>query len=167
MDQIEDKKRFFVNSGLNRFFPQREKGFTLIEVLTAASIMIILCVGTVSVFAYAIKINIGNNMRSQALTVLQAEAEYYRSLKFVPGTDVTAPELYAGTYNRGTRESADHTSFTVTVTITNKSYLGTETPAESTCTLKEITINTVMTNPQPGWLANLQTNLTILRVRSN
>lgn len=142
-----------------------KRGFTLIEVLIAASIMIILCVGTLSVFSYAVKINAGNNLRSQALTVLQAEAEYYRSLKFVPGAGVSDPQLNAGTYNRPPRTSADGTVFNLTVTITNKYPLTGATNANAT--LKEITINTVMANPQPGWLANLRTDLTILRVRSN
>src|SRR5215204_7391276 len=82
-------------------FLKKRKGFTLIEVLIAASIMIILCVGTLSVFSYAVKVNAGNNMRSQALTVLQSEVEYYRSLKFVRNTDVSDTQLYAGNYNRG------------------------------------------------------------------
>jgi len=143
------------------------RGFTLIEVLIAAAIMIILCVGTLSVFSYVVKINTGNNMRSQALTVLQAEVEYYRSLKFVRDTTVSDTQLNAGNYNRGTRLSADNTSFNVTVTITNKSFTDPANQTEANCTLKEITINTVMTNPQPSWLANLRTDLTIYRVRGN
>ncbi len=143
------------------------RGFTLVEVMMAASIMIILCVGTLSVFSYAIKINVGNNMRSQALTVLQAEVEYYRSLKFVRNTDVSDTQLYAGTYTRPPRSSADGTAFNVTVTITNKGYSDPLNQTEANCTLKEITINTVMANPQPGWLANMRTDLTIYRVRAN
>ncbi|HVE57481.1 MAG TPA: type II secretion system protein [Pyrinomonadaceae bacterium] len=146
---------------------KKVSGFTLIEVLIAASIMIILCVGTLSVFSYAVKINAGNNLRSQALTVLQAEAEYYRSLKFVPNTSVSNPLLNAGTYTRPQRTSADGTVFNVTVTITNKTYSDPAAQTEANCTLKEITIDTVMANPQPGWLANLRTKLTILRVRLN
>jgi prepilin-type N-terminal cleavage/methylation domain-containing protein len=143
---------------------KKNSGFTLIEVLIAASIMIILCVGTLSVFSYAVKINTGNNLRSQALTVLQAEAEYYRSLKFVRNTSVSNPLLNAGSYTRPQRTSADGTRFNITVTITNLTPAGSN---DADCTFKQITVNTVMANPQPGWLANLQTNLTILRVRVN
>lgn len=148
-------------------FVRSARAFTLVEVLIAASIMIILCVGTLSVFSYAVKVNAGNNLRSQALTVLQAEVEYYRSLRFVRNTDVSDTQLYAGTYTRPQRASADGTVFNITVTITNKTYTDTTNPTEANCTLKEITITTVMANPQPGWLANLQTNLTINRVRAN
>jgi type II secretory pathway pseudopilin PulG len=143
---------------------QEVSGFTLVEVLIAASIMIILCVGTLSVFSYAVKINAGNNLRSQALTVLQAETEYYRSLKFVRNTSSSNPLLNAGTYTRPQRTSADGTVFNITVTITNESPTGS---ADADCTLKQITVDSVMANPQPGWLANLRTKLTILRVRLN
>lgn len=145
---------------------KKHSGFTLVEVLIAASIMIILCVGTLSVFSYAVKINAGNNLRSQALTVLQAEVEYYRSLKFVRNTTVSDTQLYAGNYTRPQRTSADGTVFNITVTITNVTHTG--SPAtEANCTLKEIRINTVMANPQPGWLANMRTDLTVYRVRAN
>jgi len=170
VNQIECEKqsaRIFVKSNSRL---AGKNGFTLIEVLIAASIMIILCIGTLSVFSYAVKVNAGNNLRSQALTVLQAEAEYYRSLKFVPGAGLSAPELNAVTnYARPQRLSADQTAFNITVTITNKSYLTGPAPSENTCTLKEIKILAVKanTNGQPGWLSNLQTDLTILRVRSN
>jgi type II secretory pathway pseudopilin PulG len=147
---------------INQF--QKVSGFTLVEVLIAASIMIILCVGTLSVFSYAVKINAGNNLRSQALTVLQAETEYYRSLKFVRNTSSSNPLLNAGTYTRPQRTSADGTVFNITVTITNESPTGS---ADADCTLKQITVDSVMANPQPGWLANLRTKLTILRVRLN
>ncbi|HEY8558831.1 MAG TPA: prepilin-type N-terminal cleavage/methylation domain-containing protein [Pyrinomonadaceae bacterium] len=144
-----------------------KKGFTLIEVLIAASIMIILCVGTLSVFSYAVKINTGNNMRSQALTVLQAEVEYYRSLKFVRDPASSDTQLYANTYTRPQRLSADNIPFNTTVIITNKGYSDPANPIEANCTLKEIKITTVMANPQSGWLSNLQTDLTIYRVRAN
>ena len=143
---------------------RKVSGFTLVEVLIAASIMIILCVGTLSVFSYAVKINAGNNLRSQSLTVLQAETEYYRSLKFVRNTSSSNPLLNAGTYTRPQRTSADGTVFNITVTITNESPAGS---ADADCTLKRITVDSVMANPQPGWLANLRTKLTILRVRLN
>jgi prepilin-type N-terminal cleavage/methylation domain-containing protein len=164
---IEKLRRNLIKPGAGGLFSSGGRGFTLVEVLIAASIMIILCVGTLSVFSYAVKINAGNNMRSQALTVLQSEVEYYRSLKFVRNTDVSDTQLYAGTYNRGTKVSADNTPFNVTVEITNKTFTDPTSPTEANCTLKEITITTVMSNPQPGWLANLQTKLTIYRVRAN
>jgi len=142
-----------------------EAGFTLVEVILAAGIMIILCIGTLTVFSHAVVVNRGNNMRSQAQSALQAEAEYYRSLKFVPvGTDAA---MAAGTYTRPNRTSADGTVFTVSVVITNKPLTDGTASTEANCTLKEIQIIVQPLNTQTGWLASMNTNLTIQRVRAN
>src|SRR5215203_6733339 len=50
-------------------------GFTIPEVIIAGTIMIVICVGTLTVFSYVVKINRGNNLRMQALSVLQAKVE--------------------------------------------------------------------------------------------
>jgi len=142
-----------------------EAGFTLIEVILAAGIMIILCVGTLTVFSHAVIVNRGNNMRSQAQSALQAEAEYYRSLKFLPLGSDTA--LNAGTYSLPNQPSADGTVFTVAVVITNKALIDGSASTDATATLKEIQITVQPLNAQTGWLASMNTNLTIQRVRSN
>src|SRR3954466_3499878 len=97
----------------------RPNGFTLVEVMVAGSIMIVLCVGILSVFSFAVKINAGNNLREQALTVLQKEVEYYRSLKYVPNAVQSDPALIAGTYARPDRTSEDGTVFHISVEIDN------------------------------------------------
>jgi len=150
-------------------FPGTENdiGFTIVEVIVAASIMIILCVGTLSVFSFVVKINQGNNLRSQALTVLQAEAEFYRSLKFVPDQSISAIDLYEGTKVQKTATSKDGTQFYINVTITNKTFNPSSSTTEANCTFKEIRIVATAVNPKPGWLANLNTELTVQRVRIN
>jgi prepilin-type N-terminal cleavage/methylation domain-containing protein len=147
------------------------RGFTLVEVIVAASIMIILCVGTVTVYTYVIRVNQGNNLRSQAQSVLQAEAEYYRSLKFVPGSETSgdlvnhrSADLYAGTHNRPNRTSADGQAFTLTVTVTN---IAPPSTVEELTRFKEITIVAAPVNARTGWLSNLNTTLTLQRVRAN
>ena len=152
---------------------KRQTGFTLVEFIIAASIMIVLCVSILSVFSYVVKINSAENLRSQALSVLQKEVEYYRSLKFVPigssaelnGKDKT---------NIGTRTSADGRFFNVWVTIDNDPYTpllqtATTNPAvlEANCKFKEITIEAKPQVAETGWLANLKTEVTIQRVRTN
>lgn len=138
------------------------RGFTIPEVIVAGSIMIILCVGTMTAYVQAIKLNRGNNLRMQALAVLQLEVEFYRSLKFVPvGTDNL---LNAGTFtNVRTRQSADGRVFNISVVIEDL-----QTAANGTPTFKEINISAV---PQiaetEGWLQNLNTQVTVQRVRSN
>lgn len=61
-----------------------KSGFSLVEVMIALVILMVSMMGILRVFTYAVQYNTGNNMRSQALTVLQKEAEVYRSSKFVP-----------------------------------------------------------------------------------
>lgn len=141
----------------------RTDGFTIPEVIVAGSIMIILCVGTLTVFAYAVKINRGNNLRMQALSVLQLEVELYRSMKFVPtGTDA---RLNQNTYtNVRQRTTPDGRVFNVTVVITNLP----ASTTDSAATFKQIAISAVpVVAEREGWLQNLGTNVTIQRVRSN
>jgi type II secretory pathway pseudopilin PulG len=139
------------------------RGFTIPEVIVAGTIMIILCVGTLTTFSYAVKLNRGNNLRMQALSVLQLEVEYYRSIKFVPvGSD---PALNEGTYtNVRQRTSADGRVFNITAVVAN---LPTGT-ADSDAKFKQITISaTPVVVETEGWLQNLNTTVALQRVRSN
>ncbi len=163
------KNRFYAKSLSNE--TRRSNGFTLIEVMVAASIMIILSVGLLSVFSYVTKINRGENLRMQALSVLQKEIEHYRSLKFIPGAQTTADlnnhrslELRAGTHTRPPKTSSDGRVFNITVTVVN---IAPPSTAEELCRFKQITITAVPQVAEEGWLANLRTNVTIQRVRSN
>lgn len=140
-------------------------GFTLIEVMVAGMLMIILAVGLLTVTSHAVMLNRGNNIRVQAQSALQAEAEYYRSLRFVPtGSDAA---VNAGTYTRPNRITADNSNFALSVVIINKNLVNGSASNDSTATLKEIKITATPAVAQTGWLANLNTNLTIQRVRAN
>jgi type II secretory pathway pseudopilin PulG len=147
---------------------QQPKGFTLVEVIVAGSIMIVLCVGILSVFSYVVKINRGENYRMQSLSVLQQEVEYYRSLKFVPNGSPT--ELNGGTYNNvRTRTSADGRDFLISVTIDNDPYTpDIQTGDDATCTFKEITItaNPVVPERFGSWTDTPQ-KISIQRVKYN
>lgn len=149
-------------------------GFTLVEVIVAGILMVLLCVGLLTSFSYVTKINRGNNIRAQALSVLQQEIEYYRSLKFVPGLRTAADlpnhrsaDLYGSNtpINRPPVTSDSGMVFNVTVEVTN---IPTGI-AEHLCTYKEIKITAVPAVTQQGWLsdANLKTNITMQRVRAN
>lgn len=152
-----------------------ESGFSLVEVIVAGTIMIILSVGLLTVFEYVVRINRGENLRMQALTVLQAEVEHYRSLKFVPGLETAADlnnhraaELRGAaspgtTYTRPQRTSADGRVFNITATVVNL----TPSTVEELCKFKEITIVATPAVAETGWLANLRTDVTFQRVRSN
>jgi type II secretory pathway pseudopilin PulG len=152
----------------------KRNGFTLVEVMVAGSIMIILCVGLLAVFSHTVTINAGNNLRAQAQSVLQKEIEYYRSLRFVPaGSDAA---LNGGTYPNIREQAAadcpvtqpDGCKFLISVEIDNDpSTLAIDTGSESTCKFKQIKVTAVPKVARTGWLANLQTNITIQRVRAN
>jgi type II secretory pathway pseudopilin PulG len=139
-------------------------GFTIPEVIVAGFIMIIICVGTAQTFVYVTRVNRGNNLRMQALSILQKNVEYYRSLKFVPVG--TSAQLNEGPHDLGVQTAADGMSFTVAATVTNLP-IGT---ADAAATLKEITITAY---PQvarsEGWLSDtsLNTRVTLQRVRGN
>ena len=147
-------------------------GFTIPEVIIAGTIMIVLCVGTMSVFSYVVKINRGNHLRMQALAVLQREVEEFRSFKFVPvGSDIRLNGANYPNYKTGLSApaSSDGRKFNITVTIDNSPFGdGVLNNPEASCTFKQITIRAV---PQVAenevWLQNLHTEVTILRVRSN
>ena len=146
-------------------------GFTLPEVLVAATIMIIIAVGVLSVFSYVVRINRGENLRSQALSIMQKDIEHYRSLKYVPvASGLTSVELNAHAATMiGTDTSADGQSFELWVKIENIASDGTRSYTnEDTTNLKEITIEARPATPQTDvWLQNLRTNVTFQRVRSN
>jgi type II secretory pathway pseudopilin PulG len=159
-----------------RQIPIEGKGFTVVEVIVAASIMIILCVGTLSVFSYVVKVNRGENLRAQALTVLQKQVECYRSLKFIPigsstllnGKTATNISLNDQCAQASTVTSADGRVFVISVTIDNDPYTtGIQTAGDTTTRFKEIAITATPQITETGWLANLQTTVTIQRVRSN
>jgi len=144
-------------------------GFTIPEVIVAATILIILCVGTLQTFSVATNINRGNNLRMQALSVLQQEVEYYRSLKFIPGLEDPMlmghrpEELKAGTWARPQRTSADGRVFNISVKVTNL----TPSTQEHLVRYKRIEITATPATAESGWLANLNTKVTLERVRSN
>src|SRR5687768_248714 len=158
---------------INKAAAGGDEGFTLIEVIIAAGLMIILSVGTLTVFTHAVRINRGNNLRSQAQTVLQQEVEYYRGLKFVPGLETVADlnnhrhtDIRVGSRTRPQRTSSDGRVFNIDVTVTNLAS-GPAGTDEHVCRYKEITITATPAVAETGWLANLNTNVTIQRVRIN
>lgn len=150
-----------------------ESGFTIPEVIVAGVIMVIICVGTMETFVYATRMNRGNNLRMQALSVLQQEVEYFRSLQFVPGLETAAdlnnhrsPDIRAGGPRvRGQRTSADGTVFDLTITVTNLS----PSTDEALVRFKQITITATPVITESGWLSNvnLGTSVTVQRVRAN
>ena len=149
-----------------------ERAFTIPEVIVASFILIIICVGTAQTFVFATRINRGNNLRMQALAVLQREVEQFRSFKFTP----LSPDarLNGGDYpayktGGNAPVSADGRAFNISVTIDNEPFGdGVLNNNEGATTFKQITIRAIpQVAENEGWLQNLGTEVTIQRVRSN
>ena len=156
--------------------PNREAGFSLVEVSIAMVIILVALLGIFSVFTYAIQYNAGNKSRAQALAVLQQEVERYRSAKFTS----TFTDSYAPTNpDNGTRDITGGTKAARIVTPTNGRIFrvnvvvdndpltaGIQGEAVPTA-LKEIEIRVTLASPSPGWQTAVPATIVMRRVRGN
>ena len=151
-----------------------ERGFTVVEVIVAGMILIVLCVGVLTVFEQAIKINRGNSIRTQALSVLQRKVELYRAMKYEPVfTDANLSGRTKTLVDNGVA-SVDGSLYDVYVTIDNDPYTAgiqtadaSSTPQvlEANCKFKEITIEAVPHTTEASWITAVTTKVTFQRVR--
>jgi prepilin-type N-terminal cleavage/methylation domain-containing protein len=145
-----------------------EEGFSLLEVVVAMLVMTVLLLGTLTVFTYTVQYNRGNYLRSQALSVLQKEAEVYRSGKFVKGfTDTADPDLTGGTKANKTVSSSDGTAFVVSITVDDNPSTPNTIDVNTATTIKEIKINVTPQKKEAAWVTAISVNTTIQRVRGN
>lgn len=145
-------------------FLKEQKGFSLMEAVMAVVILLITLLGVFSVFTYAVIYNTGNNIRSQALSVLQREIELLRSAKFTPA--LTDSTITGGVKAAKNVTSADGTSYKVEVTVDDDpNTAGIQT--DLTKTIKEITLTVTPTNKVSGWQTAVATTVTLRRVRGN
>lgn len=150
-------------------------GFSLIEVVIALLIIMIGLLGVATVFTFAITQNAGNKSRSQALAVLQQEAEQIRSGKFNANTTDTI--LLGGDQTQRLVTAENGNSFLVDISVDNEPLVANvqdETydclsPQGDTipCALKEITITVSFAAPTPGWQTAVPATIVIRRVRGN
>jgi len=148
---------------------EQQAGFTLIEVAIAMVIILVALLGVVFTFTYAITYNMGNNSRSQALAVLQQEAEKIRAAKFTPTT--TDAILLGG--SQATRDvmNATGTHFAVSVDVDNDPFTAgvqdNSSVPDATCTYKEIRLSVTLASPSPGWQLAVPSTVVIRRTRGN
>jgi type II secretory pathway pseudopilin PulG len=141
-----------------------ENGFSLVEAIIALMILTVALISVVLLFTYATQRNTGNNLKSQALAVLQQEVEQLRAAKFTP--QVTDAVLTGGTKAARIVTSADGSPFQVLVTVdddptTNGVQINTAS------TLKEVTLNVSTQNAAEAWVRAVPTTIVFRRVRSN
>lgn len=157
-------------------WPGGEDGFSLVEVSVAMLIIMIAFLGVFATFTYAIQYNAGNKSRSQALAVLQQEAERIRAAKYTAtGTPDTL--LLGGMQAERIVTHPNGRSFAVNVTVDNdptvtgvqnESYVCLSPQGVAIdCAIKEINIEVTMTRNNPGWQYSVPVRILLRRVRGN
>ena len=147
-----------------------ENGMTLIETTVALVIIMIALLGVVHTFTYAITYNAGNAVRTEALALLQEQAENLRAAKW--NSSATAPELN-GTGNSCTAVVTEVPSnnggiFSIELTVDDDP--STPAPAcevDPTTQLKDITLTIKLAAPSPGWQFAVPNTIVLRRTRGN
>jgi Tfp pilus assembly protein PilV len=143
-----------------------ERGLSLVEVVVALLVLMVAVLGVFAAFTYSTIYNTGNSRRSQALSVLQAEVETLRSVKFNPPPAVIDATLAGGVKADKTVVAADGSSYLVQTTVDDDPFTaGVQTDA--TKTLKEITITVTPFGANGTWVTANATRTVFRRVRSN
>lgn len=164
MKKVRNIKKIQQKFGCQTKNKDSQKGFSLVEVITAMVVFLVVMLGLVNVFTYAVNYNVGNNARSQALAVMQQEVELYRSAKFTP--HITDPKLTGGTKTPYPVNSADGNRFRIqTVVDDDPSTVAVD--VNNLTTLKEITVTVTLENPTPGWQTAVPAKVVLRRARSN
>ncbi len=141
-----------------------EKGFSLIEVVIALTILLIALLGVLTTITYAITYNTGNSLRSQSLAVMQQQIEILQSAKYNP--TVTDQILSGGLKSPAVVKSADGNIFRVEIAVDDNPFAaGVQT--DSAKTLKEISIVVTPETSVGGWQNSAAAKVTIRRVRGN
>jgi type II secretory pathway pseudopilin PulG len=146
-----------------------ERGVTLLEVIIALLVLMIAVMGVFAAFTYSTMYNTGNSKRSQALSVLQAEVEVLRSVKFNPPPAVIDASLAGGVKPDKTVVAADGAQYLIQTTIDDDPFTpNTPDPQiDATKTLKEITITVTPGGTNGTWVTANRTRVIFRRVRSN
>lgn len=134
--------------------PQRnnENGFSLIETTIAMLLMLIVALGSASLFSFSIYNNSGGSDRAVSLALAQQAMEDLRGANF-NGTTTDA-RLNAGTVTQN-GVLRDGRSFTLTRTV-----------ADDSPTLKTITITARSQSIVTGWASGAGGTITLISQRS-
>jgi type II secretory pathway pseudopilin PulG len=146
-----------------------ESGITLLEVVIALVLLTITVMGTFAAFTYATIYNSGNSRRSQALSVLQAEVELLRGVKFNPPPAVIDATLAGGVKADKTVVGSDGASYLVQTVVDDDPFTpnSPNPQIDATKTLKEITITVTPAGTNGTWVTANRTTAIFRRVRSN
>ncbi|HUE83647.1 MAG TPA: hypothetical protein VMM84_16220 [Pyrinomonadaceae bacterium] len=139
-----------------------EGGFTLLETTIAMVLMMIVALGSASLFSFSIYNNSGGSDRAAAMAIAQQAMEGLRSVPFT--TTTTDPTLNAGAVIQN-GVVRDGRLFTVTRIVDDNP----ATPAveiDTTTTLKRITVIVTPQSIGQGWAAGAGGTITLITQRS-
>ncbi len=139
-----------------------QAGFSLMEVIIALVILLIALLGVFYTFTYAVGYNSGNTQRSQALQILQQEAETIRAAKYSPY--LIDYVLIGGEKPPKVVTTADGNIYLVEITVDDDPFTA-GVQADNTKTLKEITISVTSENVASLWQSSVPTRVVFRRAR--
>lgn len=134
-----------------------ERGFTLVETAVALLIMMIVMLGTASIFAYSVYNNTNGTDRAQTLAVAQQTLETLRSARF--STEGTDEVLNAGTTTQDVTRGGDGG-------CCNRPYTVVSNIVDTTPTIKTITVTVTPTGAGPAWATGTAASVTITTQRA-
>lgn len=141
---------------------REESGFTILETTIALLLMLVVALGSASLFSFSIYNNSGGNDRAVSLALGQEALETLRTAKFTSAT--TDARLNAGTLVQN-GILRDGRSFSLTTIIDDNP----ATPAIDvipTSTLKSITISVQSQSIGKGWAAGAGGKVTLITQRA-
>jgi Tfp pilus assembly protein PilV len=148
----------------NRRSDAGQRGFSLLEATIALLLMLVIALGSASLFSFSIYNNSGGSDRATSLAIAQQALEVARSAQF--NSTTTDIKLNGG--SRVEEVIRDERRFTVTRTIDDNPATP-ETEIDTNTNLKRITITVVPRSIGRGWAfgAGGTVNLYTLRSRTD
>ena len=162
-------KERFLKSGKSKSDKACQNGFSLVEVTIAMVICLVVTLGLVTVFTFAVIYNTGNNSRSQALAIMQRQVELARSAKFTRNKTDDGTKLFditGGIKTSKTTTGEDGRTFRIDVSIDDDPSTS-AIDVNSATTLKEIVISVELDSPSPGWQTAIPAKVVLRRTRAN
>ena len=148
----------------NRRSDAGQCGFSLLEATIALLLMLVVALGSASLFSFSIHNNSGGNERATSLAIAQQALERARSAPF--NSTTTHESLEGGSDDQ--EVVRDERRFTVNLTVDDNPATP-ETEIDPNTNLKRVTINVVPRSIGRGWAfgAGGTVNLYTLRSRSD
>lgn len=148
--------------GVCRFTDSRQSGFTILETTIAMLLMLIVALGSASLFSFSIYNNAAGSDRAVSLAIAQQALETMRGARFTTAT--TDARLNGGTLVQN-GVVRDGRSFSLT-TIIDDNPATTAVEVNPNTTLKSITITVQSQSIGRGWATGAGGRVTLITQRA-